>query len=210
MPTNFPTSVDNFTNPTANDSLNIPSHSLQHSNANDAIEAVEDYLLNGAGKTGLVHIATQTFASAITVNVNNVFTSAYRDYRVIISAALSGTFSGVIQLRAGGSTTASNYNSASQKIIASGAASSFGSGVTTQWYFGDGLNKIYTVYDISQPNVATTTYSTWLSHGNGSTATSIYGGGFQSDATQFDGFTLGTGGVQNMSGAVTVYGYRSA
>jgi hypothetical protein len=46
MPTNFPTSVDNFTNPTANDSLNLPSHSTQHANANDAIEAVEDYLLS--------------------------------------------------------------------------------------------------------------------------------------------------------------------
>jgi hypothetical protein len=46
MPTNFPTSVDNFTNPTANDSLNLPSHSTQHANANDAIEAVEGFLLN--------------------------------------------------------------------------------------------------------------------------------------------------------------------
>jgi hypothetical protein len=45
MPTNFPTSVDNFTNPTANDSLNLPSHSTQHANANDAIEAIETYAL---------------------------------------------------------------------------------------------------------------------------------------------------------------------
>lgn len=45
MATNFPTSVDNFTNPTANDSLNLPSHSTQHANANDAIEAIETYAL---------------------------------------------------------------------------------------------------------------------------------------------------------------------
>ena len=45
MPTNFPTSVDNFTNPTANDSLNLPSHSTQHANANDAIEAIEAFAL---------------------------------------------------------------------------------------------------------------------------------------------------------------------
>jgi hypothetical protein len=48
MATNFPTSVDNFTNPTANDSLNLPSHSTQHANANDAIEAVETWLVTGA------------------------------------------------------------------------------------------------------------------------------------------------------------------
>jgi hypothetical protein len=49
MPTNFPTGVDNFTNPTANDSLNLPSHSTQHANANDAIEAIESYLISGTG-----------------------------------------------------------------------------------------------------------------------------------------------------------------
>lgn len=45
MATNFPSSVDNFTNPTANDSLNSPSHSTQHANANDAIEAIETWNL---------------------------------------------------------------------------------------------------------------------------------------------------------------------
>lgn len=46
MATNFPGSVDNFSNPSGTDSLNSPSHSGQHTNANDAIEAIEGYLLN--------------------------------------------------------------------------------------------------------------------------------------------------------------------
>lgn len=41
MPTSFPGSQDNFTNPAANNFLNSPSHSAQHANANDAIEALE-------------------------------------------------------------------------------------------------------------------------------------------------------------------------
>jgi len=45
MPTNFPTSVDVLTNPVSNDSLNSPSHSAQHANANDAIEAIETVLV---------------------------------------------------------------------------------------------------------------------------------------------------------------------
>jgi hypothetical protein len=49
MPTNFPTGVDNFVNPTPTDSLNAPAHSTQHTNANDAIEAIEGYILNGTG-----------------------------------------------------------------------------------------------------------------------------------------------------------------
>jgi len=56
MPTNFPTSVDNFTNPTANDSLNLPSHSTQHANANDAIEAVESYVLQGLNVAEFLHV----------------------------------------------------------------------------------------------------------------------------------------------------------
>jgi len=37
----FPTDLDEFTNPTASDYLNSPSHSAQHADANDAIEALE-------------------------------------------------------------------------------------------------------------------------------------------------------------------------
>lgn len=41
MPTNFPTSLDDFTNPTSNQSLAQAGHASLHSNLNDAIEAVE-------------------------------------------------------------------------------------------------------------------------------------------------------------------------
>ena len=47
MSTNYPGALDNFTNPTATDSLNsvtVP-HADQHANANDAIEAIEATLV---------------------------------------------------------------------------------------------------------------------------------------------------------------------
>lgn len=43
MATNFPTSLDNFTNPTSTDAMNsvtVP-HATQHANLNDAVEALE-------------------------------------------------------------------------------------------------------------------------------------------------------------------------
>lgn len=52
MASNYPTSLDNFTNPTSNDSLNSPSHSLQHANINDAVEAIEAKLGIGASPAG--------------------------------------------------------------------------------------------------------------------------------------------------------------
>jgi len=41
MAINYPSSLDNFTNPTSASPVNSPSHADQHSNANDAIEALE-------------------------------------------------------------------------------------------------------------------------------------------------------------------------
>ena len=41
MATNFPTSLDSLTNPTATDTLDSPPHDTQHADANDAIEALQ-------------------------------------------------------------------------------------------------------------------------------------------------------------------------
>ena len=48
MTTNFPTSVDAFTNPTSNDTLDNPPHDQQHADINDAMEAVQTALLDGS------------------------------------------------------------------------------------------------------------------------------------------------------------------
>ena len=52
MASNFPTSLDNFTNPSSGNTLDSPSHSLQHSDINDAVEALEAKLGIGASPAG--------------------------------------------------------------------------------------------------------------------------------------------------------------
>lgn len=44
MATNYPGALDSFTNPSAGDALDSPSHAGQHADANDAIEAVQTEL----------------------------------------------------------------------------------------------------------------------------------------------------------------------
>ena len=44
MTTNYPGAIDSLSNPTSSDPLSSPSHSQQHQNANDAIEAIETAL----------------------------------------------------------------------------------------------------------------------------------------------------------------------
>ena len=52
MATNFPTSLDSLTNPTAGDTLASPSHAGQHADANDAIEALQAKVgVNGSAVT---------------------------------------------------------------------------------------------------------------------------------------------------------------
>lgn len=52
MATNFPTSLDSLTNPLSTDPLDNPSHSDQHSNVNDAVEALEAKVgVNGSAVT---------------------------------------------------------------------------------------------------------------------------------------------------------------
>jgi len=53
--TNYPGSIDSLTNPSAGDALTSPSHSAQHANANDAIEAIETELgVNPSGSDATV------------------------------------------------------------------------------------------------------------------------------------------------------------
>ncbi len=55
MATNYPGSIDSLTNPSAGDALTSPSHSAQHANANDAIEAIETELgVNPSGSDATV------------------------------------------------------------------------------------------------------------------------------------------------------------
>lgn len=95
MTTNFPTSLDDFTNPTSGSSLASPSHADQHADANDAIEALEakvgvnssavttsldfriravEAFLNFGFVSGTYHtfgFGTQAFATQLTLNVAN-------------------------------------------------------------------------------------------------------------------------------------------
>lgn len=48
MATDYPAALDNYTNPSNTDKLNNPSHSVQHQNHNDSVEAIEAKLGTGA------------------------------------------------------------------------------------------------------------------------------------------------------------------
>jgi uncharacterized protein GlcG (DUF336 family) len=98
MATNFPTSLDSFFNPTTSNTLDSPSHSGQHSDLNDAVEAVEAKLGIGASPAGsasanqvLMALTDGTTAwSTITSLINTVLTAPEEAINIIATAS-SGT-----------------------------------------------------------------------------------------------------------------------
>jgi hypothetical protein len=208
MPTNFPASVDSLTNPVSNDSLNSPSHSLQHANANDAIEAVEDYLLNGAGKTGLVFIKSQTIGSGVSsVTVSDVFSSTYDNYRIVIGGVdASSSVNFRIQF---GSTTNEYYGSMYyDRYDAAGTATERTANGASAFIGITGTNdETNSSFDVYSPNLAkrTTfsgTYDSFLMAG--------WFGGAVNTTLQYTAFNILVGAGTLTGGTIKVYGYRNS
>ena len=66
MPTSYPSNIDNFTNPTATDTLDSATvpHASQHTNINDAVEAIEGELgTNPKGSFASVKVRLDAQAS---------------------------------------------------------------------------------------------------------------------------------------------------
>ena len=132
MATNFPASLDTLTNPTSSDSLSSPSHSAQHANVNDAVEALQakvgadssavtsslDYKVADhasrlttlesapAPTGGLVYITKATLSGA-SVSFDNVFDSTYENYVIVMSDVSASASVGMyFRLRASSSDAA--------------------------------------------------------------------------------------------------------
>ena len=63
MASTFPTSLDTFTNPTSTSLLTSPSHAQQHSDINDAVEALETKVAIGNTVLGTYQAYTPTFTN---------------------------------------------------------------------------------------------------------------------------------------------------
>jgi hypothetical protein len=159
MATSFPASLDTLTNPSSGDSLNSPSHSGQHADANDAIEALQakvgvdssavttslDYKLRFQSAPVLISPEERWTVSATaatgTVNVDVATTSAWY---YTTDASANWTFN----LRGDGSTTLDSLLVVGDSVtvafaVTNGATAYYpsafqvdGSSVTPKWQGG--------------------------------------------------------------------------
>ena len=76
MASNYPTSLDVFTNPIATNPLTAPNHAQQHSDINDAVEALQAKVAIGNTVLGTYTAYTPIWDAGITIG-NGTFSSAY-------------------------------------------------------------------------------------------------------------------------------------
>lgn len=98
MASTYPTSLDAFTNPLAADLMTSPSHAQQHSDINDAVEALEAKVAIGNTVLGTYTAFTPTFAGVTAGNgtfmaryarVNNL-THYYGYFQLGTTSAVTG------------------------------------------------------------------------------------------------------------------------
>jgi hypothetical protein len=155
------------------------------------------------------------FSGATSISINGCFTSAYRNYRVLVTdlQANNPNYPGIsMRLRAAGTDAASEYWSWGVRAVSSAGITQRGSNATTSiemvstigW--GGKYSAINT--DVNTPFIATNT--TVLSSAVGFDASSALWQNqycFKNDSTSYDGLTFfpSTG---NFTGNIKIYGYN--
>jgi len=185
----------------------------------DGAEAIRDLgnaidtTVDGLPSGGLVHINTTSFSAVASQSVNNVFTSDYTNYKLIFdNITFSGGASLILRFRASGTDTTTNYTGGG--LFMTHNSSTLTGDPLTTIFLGNSsgtAGRINGFIDIFAPQAAReTSAGYWKPYRFAAGSSGAYAHGysfFQTDATQFDGFSL-VATANNVSGSVSVFGYR--
>ena len=160
--------------------------------------------------SGLVYVTGASFSAAASVSVNNCFTSAYRNYRIIVEGAgsLSGGAFVDWRFRVGGAdNSTNNYFYSYNTVDASSTETNVGAGSQTAFRIGNAAS-IGFGFDITvtSPQLAAThTINTLFSSAGSAIGITGRAGGTFNTATSFDGFSL-LPASGTITGTYRVYG----
>ena len=165
------------------------------------------------GVSGLTLVSTVTIAAASTTNVNNCFTSTYKNYLLQGELTTSANTPVSIRMRVGGAdNTTSNYN-ITYHYSATYTASAGDSNSSTQTAFNLQISNVSRAINMNmfmqspQATEQTTIAFNNLQADNGTTNWfSFIGGGAFVATTSFDGFSIFTNGVATLTGSIKIYG----
>jgi len=166
------------------------------------------------GGSGLTLVDEYAFTNSSTVNIDSVFTSTYKNYKVMVVAknhAINDPIDFTIRLRASGTAATANYQSQAMKLTGTTFSNSANSYSNDEWYGGSIMaankgNGGFTM-ELYSPQLAS--YSAF-----NSTSALVVGAsdpyifistGVLQDTTQYDGIGFIFGNAS--TGTIFIYGY---
>ncbi len=218
MASTFPGAIDSFTDPLSNSSLSSPSHAGQHSDLNDAVEKVEQYMglvkviptsVSSAGGTAATLAAngTVTVGSGNTsVTINGAFSSLYDNYRVIYQGGVGSTEISV-QMQLGSSTT-QYYSQLTYAAWTVSSTTTLSASNSAKWlYIGSmDANSTYLNADIFNPALSKYTMfsAPYVRNSLGGMQMGVH-----QVASPYTAFTITPESGTITGGTIRVYGYRN-
>jgi hypothetical protein len=201
MATNWPNSVQTFTNPSAGDSLNSPSHADQHATVNDTVEALQQY-------AGMVLVKTQTIGSGVSsVTVTDAFSSTFENYLITLAGG-SSTVAGALGLQLGSETSA-YYGSFIYALTGGGAPAQVNDNNAAQFTHIASAGGSYLSAQINIHMPFTATQTTVSSQGvTYGTVNGTYNG-VLATSTSYSSFVFVCGSGTMTGGTIRVYGYNN-
>jgi hypothetical protein len=202
MATNWPNSVQTFTNPTASSALNSPSHADQHATVNDTVEALQNY-------AGLVFVKSVTIGSGVSsVTVTGAFDSRFDNYRIVIADPDASSGSGIAVQFGIGTSLASYYGYTWGYVYTGSALTNARSNSTSPWvvgYTSTSRNSLISI-DVGSPYL---TRYTQISVNSTGSSYQLVGGGSHASSTSYSHFTVYIGSGTMSGGTIRVYGYNN-
>lgn len=160
-------------------------------------------------KVGLDHIHTETFSAASTVSVNNVFSSTYKAYKIIIDHSASTALNTTIRLRSSGADD-TNANYLRQYLLATGATVSGGRvSAQTSWTLNAPVNnRASAEFLIINPFETLATTAQCINAVDYTSNNLIIADSYAyTTTTSFDGLSL-IASTGNITGFISIYGYK--
>ena len=178
------------------------------------------YETAAAGPPGLVYVTGASFTTQTSVSLpNNTFTSAYRNYKLILQiTAVTSDADFTMRFRASGTDdSTSNYRTAGTGVTSIAGAITRTGNLSSSFNLGesDSVNVWYSlVCDVIAPQQATVSNIFGNYHFNDKAAANglnyiTFGGNFAL-TTQFDSLTFISSVASSISGNYRVYGYADS
>jgi hypothetical protein len=200
---------------TPNYGWDVPTSTDYVKDGATAIETLGDdidaslFSITGGKNVGLQHINTTTFTGVSSISLNNVFTTAYENYRIEMNAVGSANAGATFVMRKAGVNTTAGYNGAAFYTQFSGGAANFNSAssAANAPFPAFGSNGGSASFDVmNAATVSGQVVMQGLYHYPPASYCAFFG--YNINGNTFDGFTI-TINSGTFTGTIRVYGYRN-